>query len=59
MLDLATARKQVTKLAAEIAGHDYQYYVLDEPDISDSEYDGLYRQLIDLEQQFPELITID
>ena len=59
MLDLATARKQMTKLAAEIARHDYQYYVLDTPSISDSEYDGLYRQLVDLEQQFPELITID
>ncbi len=59
MLDLATARKQVTALAAEIAQHDYQYYVLDAPSISDSEYDGLYQQLVDLEQQFPELITID
>ena len=59
MLDLATARKQVAELAAEIARHDYQYYVLDAPSISDSEYDGLYRQLVDLEQQFPELITID
>ena len=59
MLDLATARKQVAELATEIAGHDYQYYVLDAPSISDSEYDGLYRQLVDLEQQFPELITID
>ena len=59
MLDLAAARKQATKLAAEIAQHDYQYYVLDAPDISDSEYDGIYRQLVDLEQQFPELITID
>ena len=59
MLDLATARKQVAELVAEIAQHDYQYYVLDEPDISDSEYDGLYRQLVDVEQQFPELITID
>ena len=59
MLDLTTARKQVTKLAAEIARHDYQYYALDAPSISDSEYDGLYRHLVDLEQQFPELITID
>ena len=59
MLDIVTARKQVAELAAEIARHDYQYYVLDAPSISDSEYDGLYRQLVDLEQQFPELITID
>ena len=59
MLDLAAARKQVAELAAEIARHDYQYYVLDAPSISDSEYDGLYRQLVDLEQKFPELITLD
>lgn len=59
MLDLAAARKQVTELAAEIARYDYQYYVLDVPSISDSEYDGLYRQLVDLEKNFPELITID
>ena len=59
MLDLTAARKQVAELAAEIARHDYQYYVLDAPSISDSEYDGLYRQLVDLEQKFPELITLD
>ena len=59
MLDLAAARKQVAELVAEIARHDYQYYVLDAPSISDREYDGLYRQLVGLEQQFPELITID
>ena len=59
MLDLAAARKQAAELVAEIARHDYQYYVLDAPSISDREYDGLYRQLVGLEQQFPELITID
>ncbi len=59
MLDLAAARKQVAELAEEISRHDYQYYVLDAPTISDSEYDGLYRQLVDLEQQFPQLITQD
>ena len=59
MLDLVAARKQVAELAEEISRHDYQYYVLDAPTISDSEYDGLYRQLVDLEQQFPQLITQD
>ncbi len=57
MLDLATAQSQITALATAISLHDYQYYVLDAPNISDSEYDGLYRQLVDLEQQFPQLIT--
>ncbi len=59
MLDLDAARKQVTQLVSEIARHDYQYYALDAPSLSDNEYDGLYRQLVGLEQQFPELITPD
>ena len=59
MLDLATAQLQITALAAAISQHDYQYYVLDAPGISDSEYDGLYRQLVALEKQFPQLITPD
>ena len=59
MSDLAAARKQVEQLISEISQYDYQYYVLDAPSISDREYDGLYRQLVDLETQFPELITAD
>lgn len=59
MLDLEAAQLQVTKLKSEIVQHDYQYYVLDAPTVSDSEYDGLYRQLVDLETQFPQLITPD
>ena len=59
MASLESARLQATELATAIAQHDYQYYVLDAPAISDSEYDGLYRQLVDLEQQFPELTTPD
>jgi len=54
-----TARQQIAELSAIIAQHEYQYYVLDAPTISDSEYDGLYRQLADLEQEFPQLITAD
>ena len=59
MADLAAARQQVAELVSKIAQHDYQYYTLDAPTISDNEYDGLYRQLVDLETQFPELITAD
>lgn len=59
MATLETARQQVAELATSIAQHDYQYYVLDAPTVTDSEYDGLYRQLVDLEQQFPQLITAD
>ncbi len=39
--------------------HAYRYYVLDEPVISDAEYDRLYRELEQLEQRYPELITPD
>jgi DNA ligase (NAD+) len=59
MLDLQAARVQIAALAAKIAENDYHYYVLDAPKVSDSEYDGLYRQLVDLEKQFPQLITSD
>jgi len=58
-----SAQEQASKLAFElvktIAHHDYLYYVLDAPTISDSEYDGLYRQLVALETQYPQLITPD
>ena len=47
----------ILELRSLIARYDYEYYVLDAPTISDSEYDGLYRQLVELEKQFPELIT--
>ena len=59
MLSLEGARQQADQLKLAIAHYDYHYYVLDAPNISDSEYDGLYRQLVDLEKQFPVLITAD
>ncbi len=59
MLSLPAAHQQITTLKSQVSRHDYQYYVLDAPTISDSEYDGLYRQLIDLETQFPQLVTLD
>ncbi|MEW6158328.1 MAG: NAD-dependent DNA ligase LigA [Verrucomicrobiota bacterium] len=51
----AQARHQ--ELAEQIRAHDYAYYVLAQPSISDPEYDRLYRELLDLEKQFPGLIT--
>jgi DNA ligase (NAD+) len=36
-----------------------QYYVLDNPEITDAEYDGLFRELVELETQYPELVTPD
>ena len=53
------AELTILELRSLIARYDYEYYVLDAPTISDSAYDGLYRQLVELEKQFPELITTD
>jgi len=46
-------------LKDEIRRHDYLYYVKDRPEISDSQYDRLFRELLDLEQDHPELVTTD
>lgn len=53
------ASAEVSALKTQLALYDYHYYVLDAPLVSDSEYDGLYRQLTALETAFPELITPD
>ena len=42
-----------------IRRHDYRYYVLDDPEISDIEYDILFRDLSNFEKKFPELLTSD
>jgi DNA ligase (NAD+) len=52
-------RQRVEKLREEINHHNYQYYVLDAPEIPDSEYDRLLRELQELEQKHPDLITSD
>ena len=56
-MDKAQARKEVEKLRETLLHHDYRYYILAQPEISDSEYDRLYKQLVNLEKQFPELIS--
>lgn len=53
------AKVQIAKLRAQINQHNYQYYVLDNPSIPDADFDLLFRQLQQLEQQFPELVTAD
>ncbi len=50
---------RVEELRVVINDHNYQYYVLDEPQVPDSEYDRLLRELISLEKEHPELITED
>ena len=53
------ARAVAERLRDEIRHHEYQYYVQDQPEISDAEYDALIRQLQALEQENPELLTPD
>ncbi len=53
------AKAEIKKLTAELNEHNHKYYVLDEPSVSDFEYDALMRRLIELEEQNPELILPD
>jgi DNA ligase (NAD+) len=55
----AQAQKRIEKLREELHFHNYRYYVLDDPVISDGEYDQLMRELESLEKRFPHLITPD
>lgn len=59
MVSLADVQRQIGELRQEIQDHDYKYYVLDNPAITDEQYDRLMKQLIQLESQYPQLITPD
>jgi len=52
-------KKQIEKLRDEIRRHDYRYYALNQPEISDKEYDDLLSKLKKLEEAHPGLITAD
>ena len=53
------AQKLLEELREQVRYHSRKYYTEDDPEISDREYDMLYRRLEDLEAQFPELVTAD
>src|SRR6266568_5864528 len=55
----ADARRRVEELRDVVNYHDYRYHVLDDPEVSDAEYDALMRELRALEEAFPEFITPD
>ena len=59
MTGLQQAKARAALLREEIERHNYQYYVLDDPLIPDSEYDRLLRELQQLETNFPSLISSD
>ena len=50
---------EVQQLRGELQRHNYLYYVLDDPEIPDSDYDRMMRRLQELESQYPQLITSD
>ena len=53
------ARREITDLRRQVEEHNYRYHVLDDPLISDAEYDQLFRRLLELERDNPELATPD
>ncbi len=53
------AARRVDELRAQLRDASYRYYVLSDPDISDAEYDEALRELVQLEQDYPDLVTPD
>ena len=58
MIELFT-RQRHTDLCAEISRHNQLYYNQDQPEVTDAEYDALFRELLEIEAKFPELVTPD
>lgn len=58
-MDKKAASKEAARLKAEIRYHNYRYYVLDSPLVTDAEYDRLMRRLTELEAEYPSLVTPD
>jgi DNA ligase (NAD+) len=59
LFDAASDAEQIEKLKKQLRYHNHRYYVLDDPEIPDVEYDRLFRELQQLEQQYPHLLTTD
>ncbi|HVO32752.1 MAG TPA: NAD-dependent DNA ligase LigA, partial [Elusimicrobiota bacterium] len=58
-MDKPEAKKRIEFLRQTIQHHDYRYYVLAQPEISDQDYDRLMKELESTEKSFPELVTSD
>ena len=52
-------QKKIEDLRSKIRHHDHLYYVLDKPEISDAQYDALFKELKKLEEAHPELVSSD
>ncbi|HJX95658.1 MAG TPA: hypothetical protein VJ324_08580, partial [Candidatus Acidoferrum sp.] len=55
----ASVKKEIEQLREKLRHHEYRYYVLDDPEISDAAYDKLMERLKALEAAHPELVTAD
>src|SRR5512140_2758052 len=53
------AAKRIRELREQVEHHNYRYYVLDDPEISDARYDQLLVELKRLESEHPDLVTVD
>ncbi len=58
-LSAGEAEARIADLRGQVRHHNHRYYVLDDPEIPDAEYDRLFRELQDLEAQYPDLVTPD
>ncbi|SFJ45999.1 NAD-dependent DNA ligase LigA [Thermoflavimicrobium dichotomicum] len=58
-MELQAAKERIHQLREMIDEHNYRYHVLDDPIVSDAEYDQMMRELLQLEEQFPQLVTPD
>ena len=52
-------QRRAAELREAIEHHNYRYYVLDDPEVSDAQYDGLFRELVELERDYPILADPD
>jgi len=55
----ASVKKEIEELREKLRYHEYRYYVLDDPEISDAAYDRMMNRLKELEAAYPELVTPD
>lgn len=58
-LNINQIKKEVKRLQKELTEHSYRYHVLDDPVISDGEYDDMLKRLIEIEDAFPQFSTVD
>ncbi len=57
--DLEKIKKEIEELREKIRYHNFRYYVLDSPEISDEEYDAMFRRLVELEEKYPQFKSPD